>query len=161
VDSFWQSLVPQLGPLLVATIGLIAALAVKSGRRRRLDNLKAGAETLAHLTETKHQDAVKNYMDKQSAALGRQLDPRQTWIVIAVIVIISSSVALIWSITLDISSNPAVLREFASLIPTFAAVLIGLVVSAIGPASSALRFAREKFRLRRRLKAFKDQNERP
>lgn len=76
MDAFWGVVVPQLGPILVALIGLLAGVAVKSGRRRRLDNLRAGAETLALLTEPRDQAAVKTYMAAQSAGLIRKTDPQ-------------------------------------------------------------------------------------
>jgi hypothetical protein len=100
--------VPQLGPLLVATVGLIAALAVKSGRRRRLDNLKAAAETLVQLTEPEHQAAVKPYMNRQSSALSRQVDPQYTWIGLGLLGSIAAGFALA---TLD-TQSPGSNSEF-------------------------------------------------
>jgi hypothetical protein len=113
---------------LVATVGLIAAIAVKSGRRRRLDNLKAAAETLAQLTETQHQNAVRSCMDKQSAALSRQLDPQQTWVVLTVGVIVCSVVVLGFSLGKDL--DPTALGDFSTLVPAVVVLLLGTIVGA-------------------------------
>lgn len=72
------SLIGQVVPLLIAIFGLLAGIVVKSGSRRRLDNLKAGAETLEAVTDPEDEAAVRKYMNKQRAALTRTVDFR-TW----------------------------------------------------------------------------------
>jgi hypothetical protein len=127
MNEFWASLTPQLGPLLVTTVGLIAALVVKSGRRRRLDNLKAAADTLRQLEATEHRTAVTAYMDRQSSALSRQIDPLFIWVGLSALVVIGAGVLL----GLFIGLPPIDLEEFSTLVPAVVILVLGTVVGSI------------------------------
>lgn len=80
MEELLPSLIGQVVPLLIAIFGLLAGIVVKSGSRRRLDNLKAGAETLKAVTDPRDEDAVRKYMEKQRVALTRTVDFRMWYL---------------------------------------------------------------------------------
>nr|WP_181716144.1 hypothetical protein [Cryobacterium sp.] len=141
MDAFWGVVVPQFGPVLVALIGLLAGVAVKSGRRGRLDNLKAGAETLALLTEPKDQAAVKTYMAAQSAGLIRKSDSQFFYMGLLIVV------TIVGAPLLRTYLHPEEPLEFGVISFTLGGLLLlGLVARFIAPDITKYRLARARKR---------------
>jgi hypothetical protein len=110
-------LIGQVVPLLNAIFGLLAGIVVKSGKRRRLDNLKAGAETLKSVTDHRDAAAVRKYMDEQRVALSRTVDLR-TWFLGSVALVVYVSLPLI----------PKIVAPGSDLWGYYAAPIVTLIV---------------------------------